>query len=567
MAATPHNWKETMRNTFSVLSVIALAGVALAASDRKAATDSITASDMMRLTKTLSSDAFEGRAPATAGEERTIDFLTGEFKRLGLAPGNPDGTYVQKVPLVGITSKVDIQWTVKDAPLALTPGTDIVALSRRLQPEVRVEPTEVVFVGYGVVAPEYGWDDYKGVDVRGKTILMLVNDPAVPDPKDPKRLDPAVFKGEAMTYYGRWTYKYEIASEKGAAAAIVIHETGPAGYPWEVVGGSWGRENFDLRTGGGNDSRVSVEGWMTSAKADEVLAGSGHTLASLKRQAVRKDFKPVTLASTAGFTVRNTLRDVDSHNVVARLEAGDATGRDEHIIYTAHWDHLGRDSQREGDQIFNGALDNATGVAALVEIAEAFTKLPAKPRRSMLFLAVTAEEKGLLGAKYYAEHPLYPLEKTLAVINMDGMNQYGPTSDLTIIGLGNSTLDDVATAVAKEQGRTVLPDPEPEKGYFYRSDHFEFAKQGVPALYADAGPTYIGQPADYGEKKRAEYVARDYHKVSDEVKPDWTLEGAAQDARLFFEVGWRIAASDEYPEWRPGTEFKAKRDAMRPAAR
>ena len=553
------------------LSLLLLAGCAAPAPPEPAspnqlwtsaapALQSISAADILGHTRILSSDEFEGRSPGTRGEELTVAYLTDQFRRLGLAPGNPNGTYVQSVPLVGFSTQSSLAFKHNGNVTTLSFPNEYVAVSRHFVPEVKVEDSEIVFVGYGVVAPEFGWDDYKDVDVRGKTILMLVNDPAVPDPADPSKLDANMFKGNAMTYYGRWTYKYEIASEKGAAAAIIVHETGPAGYPWEVVSGSWGRENFDIRPPGGPGNRVQVEAWITQNRAEQLLQASNLSFADLKRAAVRKDFRPVQLNSTASFQLRNTIRDVQSQNVIAKLEGSEQP--DEYVVYSAHWDHLGRDPNISGDQIYNGALDNASGTAAMIEIAEAFTRLPNKPKRSILFLAVTAEEKGLLGAKFYGGNPLHPLNKTLANINMDGVNQWGRTSDIVIVGYGNSTLDDVLTSLAQHQGRTIIPDPEPEKGFFYRSDHFEFAKQGVPALYTDAGMTYIGKPAGYAEQKRDEYTTNDYHKPSDEIKPDWDLSGAVEDAQLMFMVGYRVAEGETWPEWKPGTEFKAKRDAM-----
>jgi Zn-dependent M28 family amino/carboxypeptidase len=413
-----------------------------------------------------------------------------------------------------------------------------------------------------VVAPEYGWDDYKDVDVRGKTVVMLINDPAVPDPSHPDQLDPAVFKGRAMTYYGRWTYKYEMASEKGAAAALIIHEAGPAGYPYAVVAGSWGRENFDIPTADGNASRVAVEGWLSLDRTRELFRSAGHDLDDLKKTATSRAFRPVDLHAKASLRVRNEVREVKSTNVVAKLEGSDPRLKDEYVVYTAHWDHLGRDPKLVGDQIFNGAADNASGVAAMLEVARGFSRLKQPPRRSILFLAVTAEEKGLLGAKYYATHPLYPLAKTLADLNMDVVNLWGRTDDVISVGLGNTTLDDLLAECAKAHGRVVGPDAEPEKGMFYRSDHFEFAKQGVPALNLKGGMSYVGKPAGYGKAKRDEYTQKDYHKVSDEVKPDWDLSGAVDDLRLLFEVGYRVAQDDTMPEWKPGTEFKGVRAAM-----
>ncbi|MEO6391583.1 MAG: M28 family peptidase [Pyrinomonadaceae bacterium] len=533
-------------------------GSGFSVSDKAAET--INAQDILRHIKTLSSDEYEGRGPGTKGEELSVKYLTGEFKRLGLKPGNPDGTYVQKVPLVGFTTTGAAAIVAGGKEIALKRNEDYVAISRRFVPDIDVADSEMIFVGYGVVAPEYGWDAYQGVDVRGKTIVMLVNDPAVPDPKDATKLDDSMFKGKAMTYYGRWTYKYEIAAEKGAAAAIIIHETGPAGYPFEVVTGSWGRENFDIQATDKNMGRAAVEGWISNPKARELMTDSGQDLDALQKAAVRKDFKPVILNAKASFRLKNQLRDVNSANVAAKLEGIDPQKKSEYVIYSAHWDHLGKDPNRPGDQIFNGALDNASGCASLLELAEAFSQLKLKPQRSVIFLAVTAEEKGLLGSKYYAAHPLYPLNQTLANINMDGVNQWGRTKDVLIVGFGNSTLDDILRDSAARQGRTVAPEKEPEKGTFYRSDHFEFAKQGVPALYVHAGDEFVGKPPGYGQKKRDEYIANDYHKPSDEIKPDWDLSGAVEDLQLLFKVGYIVANVTKWPEWKPGTEFKVKRE-------
>jgi Zn-dependent M28 family amino/carboxypeptidase len=524
-----------------------------------AALATISSDDLMRHIQRLSSDGFEGRAPGTPGEDSSVAYLTSEFKKIGLEPGNPDGSYVQTVDMVGFTTSPTVSIAAGRKTVALKFPDDYVAVSRHERPLVDVVGSDLVFVGYGVVAPEYGWDDYKDVDVRGKTIVMLINDPAITSPNDSSQLDSTMFRGKAMTYYGRWTYKYEIASEKGAAAAIIVHETGPAGYPYEVVQGSWGRENIDVKRASGTaNNRVQVESWMTLDKTKELMSAAGFNFDSLKRAALSKDFRPVRLDAKATFHIKNSVRQIRSRNVIAKLEGSDSTLRDEYLIYTAHWDHLGRDTTRQGDQIFNGALDNASGVAQMLEIAEAFSKLSPAPKRSILFLAVTAEEKGLLGAKYYAENPLYPLAKTVADFNIDGVNQWGRTSDVTVIGLGNSTLDDVLRAALAAEKRTIAPDPEPEKGFFYRSDHFEFAKQGVPALYMDSGVDYIGKPPGYSQQKRDEYTNDDYHKPSDEIKPDWDLAGAVEDGRLLVDVGFRVAQSATWPDWKPGVEFKRK---------
>ena len=526
------------------------------------ALDSISGDSMLKNIRVLASDEFEGRAPASPGEEKTIQFLVQQFTAMGLQPGNPDGTYIQKVPLVGVSSQAESSITAGGKKMDLKSRDSFLAISRRFTDTVKVANTDVVFVGYGVVAPEYGWDDYKGLDVKGKTILMLVNDPPVADPNDPSKLDEKTFRGKAMTYYGRWTYKYEIASEKGAAAAIIVHETGPAGYPFSVVRDSWGQENFEIQRKDGNVGRVAVEGWIPFDQAAELCRLGGQDLAALKKAAATKDFKPVVLNAKASFTVKNKIREVNSRNVIGKLDGSDPQLKNEYVVYTAHWDHLGRDTSLKGDQIFNGALDNASGTAALLEIAKAYTMLPAKPKRTMLFISVTGEEQGLLGAAYYAQNPLYPLNKTLAEINMDGMNTYGRTKDMEIVGLGNSTLDDVAQTVAASQRRVLKPDSEPEKGFYFRSDHFEFAKLGVPALDPGSGTDYIGKPAGWGQQKRDEYTAKDYHKPSDEVKPDWDMSGAVEDAQLLFQVGFQVAQGTVWPEWKPGVEFKAKRDAM-----
>jgi len=522
---------------------------------------SITAEGILGHIKDLAADSMDGRGPGTPGEEKAIAYLVSQFKQLGLAPGNPDGTYLQDVSLIGFRAQPEATITAGGKKVALSFPDDYVAVSRRNATDIKVDNSDVVFVGYGVVAPEYGWDDYKGLDVKGKTIVMLINDPPVRDQRDSSKLDDAIFKGTAMTYYGRWTYKYEIASEKGAAAAIIVHEEGPAGYPYAVVKGSWGRENFDIDKPGGTP-RVAVESWITLDKAKELFRAGGKDFDAIRRSAVSKDFKPVALGAKATFHVRNTVRQIKSKNVIARLEGADPALRGEYVIYSAHWDHLGRDTTLKGDQIFNGALDNASGSATLLELAKAFTKLSQKPARTVLFLAVTAEEQGLLGAKYYAESPLYPLNKTLADINMDGVNPWGKTKDVTVIGLGSSTLDDLISGVLAAGGRVVRPDPEPQKGFFYRSDQFEFAKKGVPVLFIGSGVDFVGKPAGYGQQKRDEFTAKDYHKPSDEVKPDWDLSGGAEDARALFQVGYRVAQGDRYPEWKPGNEFKATRDAM-----
>jgi len=516
----------------------------------------IDANQVLADTKVLSSDEYEGRAPGTKGEELTVAYLIDQFKKMGLKPGNTDGTYVQKVPLVGITPT--------PAPLVVSKGSrqltlkwkdDVVAWTKHVADAASIDKSELVFVGYGVVAPEFNWDDYKGVDVKGKTLVMLVSDPPVPDPSKPGELDPNTFAGRAMTYYGRWTYKYEIGAMKGAAGVLIIHETGPAGYGFNVVQGKTG-EQFDLVTPDKNMGRPSIEGWITLDKAREVLKLAGQDFDTLKKQAATREFKPVPLGVNASMTIRNTLRTIDSQNVIAKLDGADASLKSEFVVYTAHWDHYGKNA--EG--IFHGAVDNAVGTAGLLEVARAFTKVMPPPKRSILFISVTAEEQGLLGSQYYSVTPIYPLAKTAAEINMDGLNVHGRTTDVTLIGLGASELDDYAKAAASEQGRTIHGDAEPEKGFYYRSDHFNFAKQGVPALDPDEGIEFVGKPADYGQKVRDDYTNNRYHTPKDVITPEWDLNGAAEDLKLFFAIGYRVAQADKFPEWRPGNEFKAIRE-------
>ena len=527
------------------------------------ALEAITPDGLLAHIKVLASDEFDGRAPGTKGEELSVKYISDQFKKIGLNPGNPDGTDTQEVPLAGIKSEPRMSFTIEDKTIDLKYPDDFVASSARLQPEINVDKSDVVFVGYGIVAPEYDWDDYKDVDVRGKTLLLLIGDPPIPDSKDPSKLDEKMFKGKAMTYYGRWTYKYEIAAQKGAVAAIIVHETQPAAYPWQVVRSSWGKENFELDNPNKNMDAVSARSWVTLDVAKKIVADCGPDFDALKKTAVTKDFRPVTLNAKATIQIKQQIREFKSHNVIGKLEGTDAKLKDEYVIYTAHWDHLGRHPELQGDQIFNGAIDNASGVASVIQIASAFMKVNPPPKRSVLFMATTAEEAGLLGAKFYAEHALYPLEKTLADINIDGVNPWGKTHDLEDLTNGNSALDDLLGQAAARQGRVMKPNSEPEKGGFYRVDSFEFAKAGVPVLHAARGIEIIGKPPEYGKQKRDEFVAKHYHQPSDEVDPGWDLSGAVQDVQLLFEVGYQVANGDKFPEWKAGSEFRVKGSASR----
>ncbi|MFQ5679724.1 MAG: M28 family metallopeptidase [Gemmatimonadota bacterium] len=521
----------------------------------EAALASITAEDLARHIQVLSADSMEGRAPASPGEEKAVTYLKNRFEGLGLRPGNGN-SYFQEVPLVSLTADPGMTLTVAegDEARAYEYGSQFMAWTKQVVDRVELNDSELVFVGYGVVAPEYGWNDYEGLDVRGKTVVILVNDPGFATG------DPELFNGRSMTYYGRWTYKYEEAARQGAAAAIVVHETEPAGYPWEVVSGSWSGPQFDLVAADANLSRVKVEGWVTLETARELFERAGLSYEALKASAATREFRAVPMGLTASLRVVNEVRRSTSRNVLAVLPGRDRP--DEYVVYMGHWDHLGRDPSLEGDQIYNGALDNASGSAALLELAQAFTTLERAPRRSILFLVTTAEEQGLLGSKYYASNPVYPLARTVAAINIDGIDIWGPMRDITVVGFGMSELDDYLEAAAGTQNRVLRPDPEPEKGFYYRSDHFEFAKRGVPALYTDAGIDHVEGGEEYGRRMRDEYTAERYHKPSDEYDASWDLSGGVEDLRLLFRVGYRAADGSAYPNWREGTEFRAIRDSM-----
>jgi Zn-dependent M28 family amino/carboxypeptidase len=545
----------------TLLLMVVTAGGFAAAQGGKA--PAFTADAVMAHVRVLASDEFEGRAPGTKGEDLTVAYISEQFRKVGLTPGNPDGSYVQKVPMVGITADPATSLVFRKGPATQTLAfkDDVVAWTRRVEERVSIDASEVVFVGYGVEAPEFQWDDYKGVDLAGKTVIVLVNDPPVPDPADPKQLDPKTFGGRAMTYYGRWTYKYEMGAGKKAAAVFIVHETGPAAYPFSVVQ-SKVTEQFDVAAADGNRGRAAIEGWITLDQAKRLFAMAGQDFDALKAKAATRAFTPVPFGVQASMTIRNRIRTFDSRNVAGVLAGSDPSLRNEYVIYTAHWDHYGIGPEIGGDRIYNGALDNATGVGGMIEVARAFAAQSPAPKRSLLFLAVTAEEQGLLGSDYYARHPLYPLRKTVAVVNMDGLNIYGRTKDLTVVGLGASELDDYAAEAAATQGRVLRADPKPENGGYFRSDHFPFAKQGVPAINAGGGDDYIGRPKGWGQQVSDAYIAQHYHKPSDEIRPDWDLGGALEDLQIYYALGARAASTTAWPQWKPGSEFKARRDRM-----
>ena len=503
--------------------------------------------------QTLSSDEFEGRGPSTPGEETTVAYLVDQFQAAGLEPGNGD-SFFQDVPLVALTEQGQPQLTVQaaDTELSYSWSEDFVAWTKRVVDSESITDSEMVFVGYGVVAPEYGWNDYEGVDAVGKTVVILVNDPGF------ATQDEAVFRGNSMTYYGRWTYKFEEAARQGAAAAIVVHEEAAAGYPWEVVSGSWTGPQFTQAGDDGNMGRVAVEGWVQGQVAREIFAAAGHDYDALAQSAAQPGFSAVPLGASASVAVSNDIQRSASKNVLALLRGRERP--DEYIVYMAHWDHFGRGPDTMEDPIFNGAFDNATGTAGLVELARAFAALPERPARSLLFMAVTAEEQGLLGSAYYAANPVHPTASTVAAINIDGVNVDGPMNDITVVGMGASELDDYLNEAASRVGRTLRPDPEPEKGFYYRSDHFSFAKVGIPSLYTDSGIDHVEHGTEWTLARRADYTSNRYHKPSDEFDPSWDLTGALDDLGLLFRVGYRIADSGDWPNWREGNEFRAVRD-------
>jgi Zn-dependent M28 family amino/carboxypeptidase len=518
----------------------------------------VSAEDFAAHVRVLASDEFGGRAPGSEGEEKTVQYLRGQFERLGLEPGNGD-SYFQTVPMVETTadealSRVAVTSGEQSRVLAF--GDDIVIGTRTAAPDVTLADSPLVFVGYGVNAPEQQWNDYAGIDVTGKTVVILINDPGF------HAGDETLFDGRRMTYYGRWTYKFEEAARQGAAAAILIHDTDGAGYGWDVVRSSWSGAQFDLRTSDDPEPRLPAQGWISGATAQSLFASAGLDLAAQTAAAGKRGFRAVPMADARlALTLKSHIRESSSRNVIARLRGSKTP--DEAIVYTAHWDHLGTHPDEPGDNIYNGAIDNATGVAGVLEIAEAMTVARPAPERSVLFVLVTLEESGLLGSKYYVAHPLVPLANTVAVINIDALPVVGPTRDMVVVGLGNSELDDVLAPIAKKQNRELVPESSPEKGQFFRSDHFSFAKAGVPALYVKGGVDQLEKGRDYGLSVLADYTANRYHKASDNVDPSWDLRGVVQDLNALLGVGLTLARNHDWPNYRDGNAFRAVRDASR----
>jgi Zn-dependent M28 family amino/carboxypeptidase len=519
-------------------------------------TAAITGPDFVEHVKTLSSDAFEGRGPGTPGEDKTVAYIQAQFERAGLKPGN-NGQWVQVVPMVETTADpaTTLTLTVKGQPRVLKLGDDMVIGTTTGRPEVKIQDSPLVFVGYGANAPEQHWNDYAGLDVKGKTVVMLVNDPGfhVSDPK--------LFEGKRMTYYGRWTYKFEEAARQGAAAALIIHDTPGASYGWDVVRNSWTGAQYALPASDDPAPRMPAEGWLTADQAKSLFTDSGLDLDALRIAANKPGFKPVTIPATLSLDLKSTITRKQSRNVIGRLDG--STHPDEALIYMAHWDHLGKHPDEPGDNIYNGAVDNGTGVAGVLELADAFAHQQPPPQRSLLFIAVTLEESGLLGSQYYVSHPVVPLNKTVGVINMDALGVNGKTHDLTVVGMGSSQLEDVLKTAADKQGLTLHAEAHPEAGGYFRSDHFNFAKAGVPALDVGSGDDLLVGGTTAGEAASKDYNEHRYHKPGDQYDPaTWNVDGVIDLLNTVAGVGRELTSDEAWPNWKPGNPFKATRDRM-----
>lgn len=505
----------------------------------------------------LASDDFKGRMPFTEGETKTLNYLETQFKQIGLAPGNGDSFY-QDVPLVELTPSPSATLEIGGgkAPLSLNLTSEFVAFTELVQEKTELINSELIFAGFGIVAPEYGWNDYEGLDVKGKTVIVLVNDPGFGSG------DSTFFKGETMTYYGRWTYKYEEAARQGAAGIFIIHDTAPAGYPWMVVQNGWTGAALFLDEAG-DKFKPQVQGWLTRDAAIKIFESSNVDMKNYVERARSKDFQAIPLGVSASVSVTQAIKKDLSKNIVAKIEGTEKP--DEVIIYSAHWDHLGVGTPIDGDSIYNGAQDNASGTATLLALAEAFSKKE-RPKRTLVFLAVTAEEQGLLGSKYYSNNPIYPTKNTVANINMDALKSMGFMNDFTIVGFGQSELEDLVKPILETQNRYLLPDQEPSKGYFFRSDHFHFARVGIPALYGHGAYDMVTGGKEAAIAVEDYYRNNDYHRPSDEYPSDqtkWRFGGMKQDAEVFLKLGWQLAITDQWPQWKPGSEFKSIRDKDR----
>ncbi len=510
----------------------------------------ITAEDFAARVKKISGDAFEGRKPGTIGERMTTAWIKDQFEQVGLAPGNK-GNWFQTVPMIETTlqepESVALDVATKNGDERLAYRADMIVNTLDASHDVSIDGSPIVFAGYGVVAPEQNWNDYAGLDVKGKTVVVLVNDPGWGNH------DASLFKGDALTYYGRWTYKYEEAARQGAAACLIVHETPGAGYPWDVVVNSWSGPQDALPPREDPAPHLPVAGWITTQAAQRLFAKAGASFDALKKAADLRGFKPVELDAKLSTHFANRIDNLSSENVIGMIRG--STRPDEVVVYSAHWDHLGKDSSIKGDGIYNGAIDNGTGIAALIEIAEAFAHQNPKPERTVLFAAVTLEEAGLLGSRYYVTHPAFPLDKTVADINMDALPILGPAKDIAVIGFGQSELDDYIKDAAAVEGRAIVADETPEKGFFFRSDQLNFARLGVPVLYARSGLDLVDGGEEAGRRLYADYTVNRYHKPADEYDPNWDLRGVFEDVKAFYAVGKRLADETTFPAWKADAEF------------
>jgi Zn-dependent M28 family amino/carboxypeptidase len=541
---------KTINKSFFILSFTLM----FVACNQMSNNPQVSVDDIKNYLAVIANDSLQGRKPFTEGEVKTINYLSNEFKQLGLAPGN-NGSYFQEVPMVEITSNVagDMQISGKEN-ISLKTNTDFVAGTRQEVENVELKSSPLVFAGYGVVAPEYNWNDYKDVDVKGKTVIVLVNDPGF------QSGDRTLFHGDTMTYYGRWTYKYEEAARQGAAGILIVHQTEPASYPWQVVSNSFTGAKLYLQQSDKHMSRCKVEGWITEDAAKKLLSSAGIT-GNMRTIARSKNFKAIPLNMSVSLTLNNNLKYSVSHNVLALVKGTQRPG--EVVIYSAHWDHFGIGKpDSTGDSIYNGAIDNGSGTAALLSVAKTFAQSKNKPQRSVLFLAVTGEEQGLLGSEYYATHPLFPLNKTVADLNMDALHDYGETKDLSITGKGQNDLDDYVDAVARQMGKYTVGDAKPGAGSYYRSDHFSFAKVGVPALDLNIGIESTTHDAAWGKQQQDNYTANRYHQPADNLSAIASYDGMAQVANVMYEIGWKLSNETSFPGWKNGSEFKAIRDKM-----
>ena len=544
------------------LGVLSLAFLSACSTNENTGNDTdglatISADSLKKHVAVLASDDFMGRMPFTEGETKTITYLQQQYAAVGLEPGNGN-SYLQDVPMVNIEAKAAPTMQVQSGKGAITLKAfdDYVIWTDRTEANISLNNSELVFAGYGVVAPEYGWNDYAGLDVKGKVVLVMVNDPGFWGG------DTTLFKGKEMTYYGRWTYKFEEAARQGAKGCLIVHRTDAAGYPFAVQQNNFNTSRLQLDNRGKDIPNCDVIGWVPETVAAKLLEAGGLS-ADLFKKADQKGFKPVALNVKLSTTMAVKTTYNMTHNVIGKIVGSKRP--DEVIIYTAHWDHLGIGTpDASGDSIYNGALDNATGTAGLLELARAFKSMKTQPERTIIFLAVTAEEQGLWGSAYYAQNPIYPVKNTVANINMDGLNRFEPTKDMVLVGEGQSELEEYTREIIEKEGGYISVETHPEAGYYYRSDHFNFAKVGIPALYLESGADVIGKGREYGEKLQEEYTANDYHKPSDEFDPTtWTMEGAVAELKLLFKVGKRLAFEEKWPQWKEGSEFKAIRDAQK----